>query len=496
MAVDPLHVVDLADGKFAGTSPEDLDQLFAALNQDADRDRLVVHFHGGLVGQASGTATAERLRPIYEAAGGYPVFFVWHAGLLETTALGVQDAIADAVRRVGEEKVFNRLRDLLLQLAMGKARSRDGDRAVSLELPAIRDVQRAAHEHTEGAGEPFAEDEAALRAGDQELTEAQEQLVLEQLRDDGPLSREVMAVAATGKTATTRGLEVAEPRATLMDAEILADVRGAEGEGDRGLISTAAVATRAVDALKEMLKRFARGRDHGLYPTVVEELLRAFYLAKAGELIWSSMKQNTVDSFGDDPQVYGGTAFLHRLRDAGRGDDARTILVGHSTGAVYICHLLRHADAILPPGMAFDVILLAPACTCDLLDETIREHGERIANLRVFTMTDALECADHLAPPVYTRSLLYFVSGVVEHDADTPIAGMQRFYADAGRFKAPDFAGAAGVRSYYDGAGGRVAWSESAGKADSWNTASHRHGDFDNDEATLKSVANVITHGF
>jgi hypothetical protein len=227
----------------------------------------------------------------------------------------------------------------------------------------------------------------------------------------------------------------------------------------------------------------------------VEELLRAFYLARGGQLAWSAMKQDTDDAFGGDPAVHGGTAFLHALRDHPPGPGARTILVGHSTGAVYICHLLRHAEGILPPERRFDVVLLAPACTFELLDRTLQDHGDRIENLRIFTMHDELESNDRLLPAVYTRSLLYFVSGVVEGDPDTPIAGMERFFKDEQRFTAPGFTAVDGVRRYLKGRDGRVVWSESLGR-DGWSTASRTHGDFDNDEATVKSVVHVIGTGF
>jgi hypothetical protein len=73
MALDREHFVDLANGRFGDTTAADLEGLFRAFSQDANKDRLVVHFHGGLVNQAAGRAIAERLLPLYEDATGYPV---------------------------------------------------------------------------------------------------------------------------------------------------------------------------------------------------------------------------------------------------------------------------------------------------------------------------------------------------------------------------------------------------------------------------------------
>jgi hypothetical protein len=255
------------------------------------------------------------------------------------------------------------------------------------------------------------------------------------------------------------------------------------------------VARRGVKVLAAVLKRFASGRDHGVYTTVVEELLRGLYLANAGHLVWSQMKQDTRDAFGDDPQRHGGTAFVQRLAGMDRGDTARTILVGHSTGAVYICELLKHADAVLPPGVKFDVVLLAPACTFKLFAHTLRDHGQRIGNLRVFTMEDALERADQLRRPVYLRSLLYFVSGVVEDEPDQPILGMQRYHEADGPYREEDFPEVDAVRRHIARRHDQVVWSIADGDS-GLRTAARKHGDFDNDDDTLASVAHLVRNGF
>ena len=49
----------------------------------AASDRVVLHFHGGLVSEKRGRAVAADLLPVYRDAGAYPVFFVWRSGLLE-----------------------------------------------------------------------------------------------------------------------------------------------------------------------------------------------------------------------------------------------------------------------------------------------------------------------------------------------------------------------------------------------------------------------------
>ena len=59
----------------------------------------------------------------------------------------------------------------------------------------------------------------------------------------------------------------------------------------------------------------------------------------------------------------------------------------------------------------------------------------------------------------------------------------------------PGFAAVDGVRRYLKQRDGRVVWSESLGR-DGWSRASHKHGDFDNDDTTIKSVVHAIKAGF
>src|SRR5690606_32961914 len=95
----------------------------------------------------------------------------------------------------------------------------------------------------------------------------------------------------------------------------------------------------------------------------------------------------------------------------------RITLVGHSTGAIYICNLLK-AAAQHVPDLHFDVIFEAPAVTHALLAETAAEHASRVRKFRQFAMGDEREIGDTLVPVIYRSSLLYFVSGMLEHEPD------------------------------------------------------------------------------
>src|SRR5713226_726841 len=59
MVLTKDHYLELKDGVFDGTSKDDLDNLFKTLATDPHRDKIVLHFHGGLVDVARAMQTAE-----------------------------------------------------------------------------------------------------------------------------------------------------------------------------------------------------------------------------------------------------------------------------------------------------------------------------------------------------------------------------------------------------------------------------------------------------
>src|SRR5688500_7719333 len=77
------HYVDINDGKFAGTTRDDLRQLFAKLVAKPP-DKLFVHCHGGNVSKQEGLRIAEALLPVYRDAGAYPIFFIWNSAISES----------------------------------------------------------------------------------------------------------------------------------------------------------------------------------------------------------------------------------------------------------------------------------------------------------------------------------------------------------------------------------------------------------------------------
>lgn len=254
-----------------------------------------------------------------------------------------------------------------------------------------------------------------------------------------------------------------------------------------------------------VVNRFRHGRAHGVYTTIVEEILAHAYVDKIGGIIWGQMKKDTADAFSD-AQLAGGTALLEEIaqqqKAAGKSFE-RIVLIGHSTGAVYICNLIDRAASVLPDAK-FDVIFLAPAVTHTRFAQTLAKHATRIGKYRQFGMHDPVESADTLVPIVYLRSLLYFVSGVVEFDADgkkrapdTPLVGMDRFLLDVETFGPAAFPDIAAVAKFYTERPGSLCWSLTADDATMGSISkSSTHGDFDNDEDTISSIVRILDQGF
>jgi hypothetical protein len=228
----------------------------------------------------------------------------------------------------------------------------------------------------------------------------------------------------------------------------------------------------------------------------VEELLREFYAGPFIKLVWDLMKQDTADAFEHDAERFGGSAVLQeigRLRAGGR--QPRIMLVGHSTGAIYICHWLAHASEWLPGDVRFDVVFLAPACTFDQFATVLAHARQRIRGMRIFGMRDHLECEDTLMPRIYPRSLLYFVSGVLESASDEPLMGMERYYSGVPPYGQDGIPAISTVTAFLATQPDSLVWSPRTGVPAASSQAT-RHGDFDDDVATIESVVRIVTSGF
>ena len=513
VALDKLHCIHLENGCFSDdtqTQAGDMDRLLDAFIDQSPAAGMVVHFHGGLVSLKSGGDIADRLSKEYKKAGAYPVFFVWESGAIES--------VANNLRDIGKEPIFHELVRKVVEFALGRLGSAIGGKGGSgAAVDPVQVAQDVDKWFADASGNPpyadfklqpqAAGDKAALVA-DLEF----ENSVMADLEMDprikSVLEQVQQGLLPAGQTEDAPGGGQLAARTTLMEPKALDEILEARQPGEKGLISTAKLAWAIIKLVRAVVSRFLDGRDHGLYCTVVEEIYRQMYVDKIGQaFFWNQMKKDTADAFaptGAPGKEPGGTEFLRRLgaRLKSGAANPRITLVGHSTGAVYICHLLEAADKYLPDDVRFDIVFLAPAVDFRLFQSAMEKYGHRVGNFRLFGMTDTLEKDDpmaqdflgkKLASVVYPHSLLYFVSGLLEgREVDTPILGMQRFFDKTDTFNREAYPEVQWAREKFSE---HSVWSISD-TADGRRSTSRQHGGFDNDETTLVSLRHLIQLGY
>lgn len=491
-----------ADGAFA--RPGDLRDLTAIVAEALRHDRIVLHVHGGLVDARSGLAGAQRLTPVYTDAGAYPLFFVWRSGAVET--------IRNNVLEIAREEVFDRLVRRVLSWAVGATRDAGGGArgvGAARPSPAELDEELLARRRTSQPGqgrEPFPGSIAAGTAV-RGLDAADEAAFLGDVESDPELRRELTAVlAGRGRLGPERagargGAAGAATGSSRMDDAVLAELAVDRPVGGRDPFGMALLARKALQVLRAVLHRYRTQTDSGVYPTVVEELLRAFYLGELGGALWSTMKRDTLDAFGPG-EDRAARLVLEQISGAlaSGASRSRVTLVGHSTGAVFIDNLLTAASRVWPVTAPVQVCLLAPACTTERFAAMLDSAEKLIGRFRMFTMTDEAEQADRLVGAVYPRSLLYLVSGLLERDREqssvAPVLGLARYLGPGlDRLLASDLGRDARLDTVraFCAAPGRVVPSPTVGApVDGASSTARDHGAFDGDPAVLASLQSLI----
>lgn len=494
--VDKSSCVVLKDGRFDLTSRSDLDNILADVGQQPSRP-LVVHFHGGLVGLQNGLSGAAFFKNKYEGAGGRPVFFVWESGWNEVLEQNLPQIFKEAIFQQLLLRVTQFAQAKLSQSATPMGMGGKGLGLLHVEEAALgREIDKAQSDPTY---EPFRD----VRPGELEVEQFTQTEILQvqsALQNDVTLQMQASAIALSmqapvSTTVAGKGVRVQASGATLMSPTVLKEMRS-PADSSKGLFGLASVRIVAgtVKTLIRIIDRFAQKRDHGFYKTVVEEILREFYIDNAGQFFWNGMKKETVDAFGPDDRVFGGTAFLKGLASLSAAAKLpnRIILVGHSAGSIYISHFLENARKALPTT-AFEVILVAPACTFDQLDNTLQSSTPAIAKLRVFGMSDEREQANVLVPLLYPSSLLYFVSGLLEDEPDKPLVGMQRYYSGKNPYTSSQITDVTSFSELVKP--NAMDWADCA-DGPGYNCDMKSHGGLDQAPALIASLQYIVQKGF
>lgn len=482
MPFDKLNYVNVgpqgtfkASGNYQ-TIPADIDAIFEHLRTQKIQ-KLTVHFHGGLVDEKGGMEVAEKMAPVYSAARSHPVTFVWETGLLET--------IYRSSDTVGKTKLFQKLLKKLLKKGMEKLGVNVGgkgprgvliDKEIEEELG--KDFPFADIKFTEGA-----------RGGAAGLDDSSVDVLRQEVQAE--LEEEIEADAEFKQL-----LEQEAPQAEFLKKDELIST---QQENQKGLITSIKAAVTVAKIFLRVVKRFIRKRDHGFYPTVVEEILRALYVEAIGGWVWTGMKHTAEQMWKPNDglagvEMHAGRYFLENLA-AHQGQHALTVdLVGHSAGSIAILEMLRAAEEAKLGITIRNVLFLAPACTAKFFHQNLPIAQKKWQLFRMYTMRDDFEQKDRLLSVFYPRSLLYFISGLLEVDVDEPILGMERFLSgvepfddgyllDMGKFvKDPN--------------AGRLAlsvWTQvNPSASEGFRTSSQKHTGFDDDTDTQGSLKHLI----
>lgn len=521
IAPNPDHYLISASGKF-GASPlsaysEVSRILDNALNKNL-KNGLVLHFHGGLVKRTYALENiVAPLTKAYLDAQGYPLFFVWESGFFESLLnnkgeLGQDPAFRELVKKVSEW--------VLKKVSLNDAISFKG--SAGQDIDDIYKFRREFDEWFDGKDPSPPVPDTHIPSGPNALTTKGTTINVDKLAqeielavNDDPAFKRAMTEAYNASIpdsqVATKGAGTKKKTDKLLLSPKALDEMFGPGEGGdalgvaqqqvktRGLFTWAGVAKFTAKIVIAVIKRFHAGSDHGVYCTVIEEVLRSAYGNLVGAGIWDQMKKDTLDSFSDGAD-FCGTSVVRQLKKVeGKGKKFPKItLIGHSTGAIYICNFL---DAAKKAGLQtpIQVVFLAPAITYRRFAEALQNHQQGgFAKFRMFAMHDDRESSDRMLSILYTRSLLYFVSGLLEGEVvggsfgsiiDMPLVGMERYLIGASFQENPDVKA---VHEFLMEDPSRTVWSRAMGQEPGFNSDSRKHGDFDNDGPTLESIAAFI----
>lgn len=399
---------------------------------------LLIHVHGGLVKEKAGLQIARRLSGrgphAYNPPADYEqLYIVWRSGLLDTLTTNWREL---------------HRRDRLYRALLGKLIAFVGRKlGVRLSLPGeeaelLGDDRIEVERRLSMPGpRPFEELDLAAESESAQVSALSDEEFAQELESELAADPSLVAVAqdiAAALSPAAEDLSFAgnsrDGREALsrLDPEIAGELRRAfvtqslaEGFGFTVLRKLVYHGARIG---KRVWRRIRSGRDHGPHATIVEEILRELYGDHIGSAFWTLMKNDTSDHF----EGRFGSQLLDLIEAS---PERKIVLIGHSAGGIFVCHMLR-AWAKRQSGRKADVVLMAPAVRARLFAETLADAGDKIDRFRMFCLDDQRERDDALFGErlgfLYPSSLLYIVSGLFEDDdqephVDAPLLGMERF---------------------------------------------------------------------
>lgn len=288
LPITPLNYCTSRDGKFDDTTPAQMEAAIAAYLKVSDTKTLALFFHGGLVDKAGGLTGARTLigpysKPDDSGAGpggnAYPYFFVWESGLFEV--------LQHHLPQISSEIIFQRLLDIVgskSQKVLGGTVSATRSLAV-LRTPSVGVTIGPVPPDKEASQVDVAEVESSVE--NDPLIQAEKKRIAAR-------AVPVQTALAAARAAPARLVE--SSTVTLLSSDVVNAIVAEESQEDAlraaGIealwspVSVGILALRAGKALVRIVQRYAAARNHNFHNTVVEEILRQFYIADAGGRVW------------------------------------------------------------------------------------------------------------------------------------------------------------------------------------------------------------------
>lgn len=387
------------------TTQKQVDDIFSHLNQ-LENKKLVIHLHGGLVNELDGMETAKLMEPVYSDAQAHALTFVWETGFWETLKDDWLDIAKDSK---------------LLQKVMSYA----AEKVLGTVVPGL-----AKGPGSKTKGKEVASDPSLASQYDKDVA----------AYCDGISDAELIGF----RDAVAMELELE----TVDDVELKELLDDGEVTRKKGLASIRFAWFVAKIAYR-VFKRTRAGTDHGWYASLIEEALHELGVASIGKSVWDSMKNKSLTMWADSPagasfeEMNAGNVFLRKLNELMNAHPDFTVdVVGHSAGAIACMNMLNAIDELgLGHIKIRNVAFLAPAARMEMFDEAIINASSRFESFRMFTMRDELEAEDTLVGDwdvLYPRSLLYFISGVLEGGTDEALIGLERHFSGRSPYNLDD----------------------------------------------------------
>lgn len=397
------------------SAQNDIQEIIAAIDKNGI-NKLVFHFHGGLVDETSAMGSAEHLLAnVYSANDTHALFFIWETGFMTS--------VTEWIKGFKEESI----KSLVVRIqawAKHKITSQEGTDEYLTDFD-------PSHQQLKNLADLYVNRKAF------DTVFVSDETIISNLADELKAFDE----------------EILNPNHKLNSAyqKYLQENTGAVGSENVGSEEFIGFGYWIVArVVVETLKRYVNDTDHKLQATITESLLRVSGVYKVGVGVWQEMKDQAKSMWENDnplvdnPRV--GYSFLNALSVyLSKRDSSRPFcidVVGHSAGSIVIVEML---NAILKNKIdnikIRNVIFIAPAIRMDKFKSEFIDVPAILNNINSisqFTMDDKRELSDVLVGDnkfIYPSSLLYAISGFLEDDVDAKILGMQRFYTDTAPYK-------------------------------------------------------------